>query len=207
VTRLSRIAKEENPNAPFILLAHSMGSFAAQLYIQDHSREIDALILSGSGALDGLALLANSAPPGANILNAAFEPARTPFDWLSRDCAVVDERPVLLCTTSACGVCAVFVGCASTIRSGKLRKIRPDLPMYLSSGSEDPVGQQLEGVRVLMARYHEAGIASIAHDFYPGGRHEMLNEINREEVRVRLLAWIAAVLEGGAGLSEANSAA
>jgi alpha-beta hydrolase superfamily lysophospholipase len=69
------------------------------------------------------------------------------------------------------------------------------------------VGQQLEGVRVLMARYHEAGIASIAHDFYPGGRHEMLNEINREEVRVRLLAWIAAVLEGGAGLSEANSAA
>jgi alpha-beta hydrolase superfamily lysophospholipase len=90
VTRLSRIAKEENPNAPFILLAHSMGSFAAQLYIQDHSREIDALILSGSGALDGLALLANSAPPGANILNAAFEPARTPFDWLSRDCAVVD---------------------------------------------------------------------------------------------------------------------
>jgi alpha-beta hydrolase superfamily lysophospholipase len=53
--RLSRIAKDEHPDEPFILLGHSMGSFAAQQYVLDHSREIDGLILSGSGALDGLA--------------------------------------------------------------------------------------------------------------------------------------------------------
>jgi alpha-beta hydrolase superfamily lysophospholipase len=90
MVRLSRIAKEENPDPPFILLGHSMGSFAAQQYVLDHSREIDGLVLSGSGALDGLARLANSAPSRKNILNAPFEPARTPFDWLSRDSAVVD---------------------------------------------------------------------------------------------------------------------
>jgi len=55
MVRLSRIAKEEHPEPPFILLGHSMSSFAAQQYVLDHSREIDGLILSGSGALDGLA--------------------------------------------------------------------------------------------------------------------------------------------------------
>jgi alpha-beta hydrolase superfamily lysophospholipase len=83
--RLSRIAREEHPESPFFILGHSMGSFAAQQYVLDHSREIDGLILSGSGALDGLARLASSAPVGMNILNAPFEPARTPLDWLSRD--------------------------------------------------------------------------------------------------------------------------
>src|SRR6185503_5626038 len=74
MVRLSRIAKDENPNLPFILFGHSMGSFAAQQYVLNHSREIDALILSGSGALDGLARLATSVPAGSDILNANFEP-------------------------------------------------------------------------------------------------------------------------------------
>jgi len=56
-------------------------------------------------------------------------------------------------------------------------------------------GQQLEGVRVLMERYRKAGLRKLSYDFYPGGRHEMLNETNRSEVRARLLGWISAVLE------------
>jgi alpha-beta hydrolase superfamily lysophospholipase len=76
-----------------------------------------------------------------------------------------------------------------------LCRIRGDLPIYLFSGSEDPVGQQLAGVKVLMERYRNAGIDDISHDFYPGGRHEMLNEINRDQVRARLLGWISAVIE------------
>ena len=70
MVQLSRIAKKESPQTPFILLGHSMGSFASQQYVLNQSREIDGLILSGSGALDGLAQLAASAPPGTNILNA-----------------------------------------------------------------------------------------------------------------------------------------
>src|SRR5262245_48958397 len=90
MVRLTHVAKNENQEVPFFLLGHSMGSFAAQQYVLDHSREIDGLILSGSGTLDGLAHLASSAPAGKNILNAPFEPARTPLDWLSRDSAIVD---------------------------------------------------------------------------------------------------------------------
>ena len=71
-------------------LGHSMGSFASQQYVLDHSREIDSLILSGSGALDGFTRVASEGPEGTNILNAAFEPMRTPVDWLSRNTAVVE---------------------------------------------------------------------------------------------------------------------
>src|SRR5262249_52624922 len=87
---LTRIARNENAGVPLILMGHSMGSFASQQYVLDHSRKIDGLILSGSGALDGLAKSASTASATKNILNAAFEPARTPFDWLTRDNAIVD---------------------------------------------------------------------------------------------------------------------
>jgi alpha-beta hydrolase superfamily lysophospholipase len=198
MVRLSRIAKEENPNPPFLLLGHSMGSFAAQQYVLDHSREIDGLMLSGSGALDGLARLASSAPAGANFLNAPFEPARTPFDWLSRDNAVVDafSNDPLCFPELQPAALASFLGAADRLSDPvSLRQIRGDLPIYLFSGSEDPVGQQLEGVRVLIERYHEAGIDDISHDFYPGGRHEMLNEVNRDEVRAHLLEWISGTVQ------------
>ena len=88
------IAKEEHPGKPYILLGHSMGSFAAQQFILEHSHSIDGLALSGSGTLDGLARLAQSLPKGTDpmaLLNAPFEPARTAFDWLSRDRAEVES--------------------------------------------------------------------------------------------------------------------
>lgn len=198
MVRLSAIAREENPHARFILLGHSMGSFAAQQYVLEHSRQIDGLVLSGSGALDGLAHLVSSAPPQKNILNAPFEPSRTPFDWLSRDKAVVDafiNDPLCFPQLQPASLNS-FLGAAPRLSdSMRLGKIRSDLPIYLFSGSADPVGQQLEGVETLMSRYHQAGLYDITHDFYTGGRHEMLNEINRDEVRANLLAWIFKVLD------------
>ena len=71
-----------------------------------------------------------------------------------------------------------------------LSKIRSGLPMYLSSGSEDPIGQQLQGIRRLIERYRQAGIRNISHDFYEGGRNEMLNELNRGQVRTNILVWL-----------------
>jgi len=161
MVRLSRIAKDENPNLPFILFGHSMGSFAAQQYVLDHSREIDALILSGSGALDGLARLATSAPAKSNVLNVNFEPGRTPFDWLTRDTAVVDafmNDPLCFAELQPKAF-ASFLGAASELSDPlRLRDIRDDLPIYLFSGSEDPVGQQLEGLALLIHRYEKAGL-------------------------------------------------
>ena len=133
MARLSEIAREENPDLPLLLLGHNMGSFAAQRYVIDHSHEIDGLILSGSGALDGLARTTLLAPVGSNLLNAAFEPARTPFDWLCRDRAIVDA----FMTDPLCfadlrpGSLASFLGAAPRLCDPlALRKIRersPDL--------------------------------------------------------------------------------
>ena len=76
----------------------------------------------------------------------------------------------------------------------RLRRIRRDLPVYLFSGTDDPVGEELAGVQILIGRYRSAGLHDIRKDFYTGGRHEVLNEINRDEVRARLLDWIVAHL-------------
>ena len=208
--RLSRIATDENPGKPFILFGHSMGSFAAQQYVLTRSGKIDGLILSGSGALDGLARLASSVSASENFLNAAFEPARTPFDWLSRDTAVVDafiNDPLCFAQLTPESQESFLAAAFRLANPNNIRRIREDLPVYLFSGTEDPVGQQTEGVEVQMQRYRKAGLYDVSHDFYHGGRHEMLNEINRDEVRKHLLAWIFAALERRKGWPKARSIA
>jgi alpha-beta hydrolase superfamily lysophospholipase len=198
MVRLSEIAREENPDLPLLLLGHDMGSFAAQRYVIDHSHEIDGLILSGSGALEGLALAALPESAGSNLLNAAFEPSRTPFDWLCCDHTIVDAFMAdPLCFEDLLPDSLVsFLGTAPRLSDPfAIRKIRDDLPIYLFSGSEDPVGQQLRGLHILIGRYRDAGLRDIAFDFYPGGRHEMLNEINRRQVHTRLVGWISQTLE------------
>jgi alpha-beta hydrolase superfamily lysophospholipase len=196
--QLSLKAKQENPNQPLILFGHSMGSFAAQKYVLDRSDLIEGLDLSGSGALDGLARLAESAPPEKDFLNASFKPARTPFDWLSRDPAVADSvmlDPLCFGTLQPASMRSFLAAAPELANPRRLRGIRRALPIYLFSGGEDPVGQRLEGLRILMDRYRRAGLSNLAHHFYAGGRHEMLNEINAKEVRTNLLLWISSVLQ------------
>ena len=195
------IAKNEHPDKPYILLGHSLGSFAAQQFVLDHSHSIDGLALSGSGALDGLARLAQSLAPGEDLMklmNAGFEPARTSSDWLSRDNAEVDafiNDPLCFPSLKPESMQSFLDAFPRLADPREIRKIRDDLPVYILSGGDDPVGQRLEGVRVLIDRYRSAGLASIAHDFYSGGRHEVLHEINRRDVITNLLVWLSGILE------------
>lgn len=75
-----------------------------------------------------------------------------------------------------------------------LSKIRSGLPMYLFSGSEDPIGRRLQGIPTLIDRYRQSGIRNISLDFYEGGQHEMLNELNRGQVRTNILVSLLSVL-------------
>jgi len=198
MVRLSLKAKDENPNQPLILLGHGMGSFAAQQYVLKHSDLIDGLVLSGSGILDGLAQLGRSPQPGENFLNASFMPLRTPFDWLSREPDVADvfmRDPLCFGTLQPASMKSFLSAAPRLANPCRLREIRRALPIYIFSGSEDPVGQQLEGLRILIGRYRSAGLSNISHHFYPRGRHEMLNEVNSNEVRTDLLLWISSVLQ------------
>jgi alpha-beta hydrolase superfamily lysophospholipase len=195
------IAKKDHPGKPYILLGHSMGSFAAQQFVLDHSHSIDGLALSGSGALDGLARVAQSVAAGEDLMklmNAGFEPARTAFDWLSRDAAEVDafiNDPLCFPSLKPESMQSFLDAFLRLADPREIRKIRDDLPVYIFSGSDDPVGQRLEGVRVLIDRYRSAGFTSVAQDFYSGGRHEMLHEINRRDVITNLLVWMSSIVE------------
>jgi len=193
------IAKNEHRGRPYILLGHGMGSFAAQQFVLDHSHSIDGLALSGSGVLDGLARVVQSVAAGEDLMklmNAAFEPARTRMDWLSRDNADVDafiNDPLCFPSLNPESMESFLDAFPRLADPREIRNVRDDLPIYIFSGSDDPVGQRLEGVRVLIDRYRSAGLTSIAHDFYTDGRHEMLHETNRRDVITNLLVWISGV--------------
>jgi hypothetical protein len=132
---------------------------------------IYGLALPGSGALNGLVRLAQSGKRApAEIVNAAFQPARTPCDWFNLrpgDSGGVLERPMCFGWLQPAAN-ELFVDAASQLADpAHLRQIGHDLPIYKFSGSDGPVGQQLAGVLVLIQRNRYAGIKDISHDFYP----------------------------------------
>jgi alpha-beta hydrolase superfamily lysophospholipase len=201
MVRLIAIARETYPGLGLTLFGHSMGSFASQQLVLDHSALIDALVLSGSAAVDKLfeanaEAIENLQEEGKSAFspyNALFEPARTDFDWLSRDAAEVDKYiadPLCgfdLLPESGMGM---VVEAARLSNPSALDQIRSDLPVLLLAGDMDPVTGQLAFLDVLRERYATAGIARIETLYYEGGRHEMLNEINREEVMGDVTTWL-----------------
>lgn len=197
---LSAIAREETPSVPFALFGHSMGSFASQLYLLEHHRDLDALILSGTAALDALLphLLASGGPVTLKTLNASFEPARTSFDWLSRDEAEVDAYiadPQCGFEVGEASMASMF-GLAAQARSDpRLRHVRPDLPILIISGEVDPVvGPDQMFAGALIEGWEAAGLTKIDHRVFAGGRHEMLNETVRETVMSETIAWLDVAL-------------
>ena len=193
---LTKVAKREIPGKPLIVLGHSMGSFAAQLYLLDHHDELAALVLSGTAALDKLleTLLASGGPVTLELLNASFEPARTSFDWLSRDEAQVDAYiadPLCGFTLADAAMGSVFQTGAGARHDPRLAQIRKDLPLYIISGQFDPVtGPDQAFARALIDSYRAAGLTRIDHRVYAGGRHEMFNETCRDQVEGDLIAWL-----------------
>jgi len=201
---LSRVAQAETPNAPLTLLGHSMGSFAAQLYLLEHHARLAALALSGTAAVDALveAMAAAGAAAGPGSMNAAFAPARTDFDWLSRDEAEVDAYVAdPLCGFELAGeaMTSVLQTAATARHDPRLAAVREDLPVYVISGEHDPVtGPSQAFVGALLGSWRTAGLRRIDHKVYPGGRHEMFNETSRDEVTADLIAWLDETVAGSA---------
>ncbi len=188
----------QHSDVPVMLFGHSMGSFAAQEFLLDHSAKIDGCVLSGSTDVVVVAeLVAGSdEPPSLKAYNAPFEPARTEFDWLSRDEAEVDKYV----NDPLCGFdappefMASMMGAAGPLGNPeKIGGIRSDLPLLVLAGDADPLNGELALLHSLVDRYQKAGLANIATQYYAGGRHEMLNETNRDEVMADILQWMKGV--------------
>jgi alpha-beta hydrolase superfamily lysophospholipase len=194
IGQLLGLATERNAGLPIALFGHSMGSFAAQQYCLEHEHSLDALVLSGSTAWEARQ---PGTPPPRWVPNAAFEPARTPYDWLSRDEAEVDKYiadPLCGFETQR-GRRGPLFDPTPLADPAALRRLRPELPVLLVAGDEDPLNRKLEGLELLEQRWQQAGVRRIDTRYYAGGRHEMLNEVNRDEVTRDIVTWLRDVLQ------------
>jgi alpha-beta hydrolase superfamily lysophospholipase len=127
--------------------------------------------------------------------NAAFQPQRTDFDWLSRDEAQVDAYitdPLCGFGLDTAGTRAMFVAARQLADPERVAAMRPDLPLYVVVGAMDPVGGGMVLVDELVRRYRAAGLQDITLVAYPEARHEVFNETNRAEVFAGLGAWLRA---------------
>ncbi|WP_300007538.1 alpha/beta hydrolase [Pseudonocardia sp.] len=191
-------AREEFPGLSLALLGHSMGSFATQQFLLDHSDRIDAVALSGTAAIDLLEpALDLDAGLDLSSFNAPYEPGRTGYEWLSRDEAQVDRYvadPLCGFGYDVEGLKAVFAGARDAADPARVAGIRSDLPILVTVGDADPVNGQLALVHALVDRYRSAGITDVELRAYPEARHEVFNETNRDEVEADLLTWLDRVL-------------
>ncbi len=212
VLALSRRALIENPGVPLVILGHSLGSLIAQRILLHHSDVYAAAVLSGSPDILNVAAAAElvhaevdrvGRDQVSEVLESgivegfavAFPETTNPHAWLSRD----DEEIRRYAQDPWCGfaLCAgawqdlissmVVTAEVSAVAAG----VRKALPIYLLSGSDDPVHNAWQAIERITGNYRQCGVEDITVRQYPGGRHEMFNEINREEVTTDLLEWMA----------------
>ncbi len=210
--KLHDLASEEFPGLPYFLFGHSMGSFLARTYIIYFRSGLDGVILSGTGhqakalVLGGkmmgkMEMKKKGAKYKSEMLNNlafgkyndGFDTPRTISDWLSRDEAEVDkyiEDPLCGYIPTASLFYDMMCGIDFITKARNLQRMNKSLPVYFMSGDADPVGENGKGVLRAYKSFLSAGMKDVAVKLYHEGRHEMLNELNREEVYKDILNWI-----------------
>ncbi len=209
---MNQLIRKEYPGLPVVLLGHSMGSFAARIYAERYSRELDALILSGTGGRNpavpiGIQMAkAVAAAKGGHYrskllnkmafgtFNNKYDSVHTQFDWISRDERMVEKYyadPYCNFIFTASGMKDLFTLHELANRKEWFQKFPKQLPVLLFSGDMDPVGDYGKGVRQVYRDLVGAGVQDVSLQLYPGGRHEMINELNRDEVYEDVAKWMS----------------
>ncbi len=195
---LSALVRAAHPGLPLILLGHSMGSFAVQQYLLDHSADVDAVVLTGTAVIDLLEpALDLDQPLDLTMFNAPFQPARTDYDWLSRDEAAVDAYvadPLCGFGIDTPSAKTMFIGARRLADPDQVAALRDELPVYIAVGESDPVNGGLTLLHPLAERLKAAGLIDVTVVIYPGARHEILNETNSAEVIGSLVEWVNRVV-------------
>lgn len=199
LVQYSRSIRAAHPELPLFLVGHSMGSFAAQYALLDSSGLYDGVALSGTTAID-LAAQAMPAPEDAeadaslSAFNEGFE-GDTGYEWLSRDADEVRkyvEDPLCGFEVDADFMGQIFGGGARTGDPEVLSGIAAGLPILVMSGEDDPLAGKGFMPTTVAERYRGAGVRDVELEVYPGARHEIFNETNRDEVTRRLIGWLDA---------------
>lgn len=191
IWQLTGMIRAEHPDLPLVLLGHSWGSFLAQMLVNDHPDAWDAVILSGTALRMPGSL--NAAP-----LNARWAgPEASGYEWLSRDVAVgqqfgddplTTDEP-LLKLFGAVEAAKLYGRPRKNLRA---RRQDADLPLLLMVGRDDSVGGPRSVHRLAEEYRTRSGLEDITTLVYPDARHEIFNELQQDEVRADVLAWLDA---------------
>ncbi len=210
---VSEHVRRRHPEAPYVLMGHSMGSMLTRAFLQERRAELSGAIISGTAGDPGLlgragVLLASiesrlRGPRHRSRImdklsfgayNAAFKPNRTAFDWLSRDEAEVDAYvadPWCGNLHSSRFWVDMLTGLAAINDPAQVAGVPDEVPLLVFSGSKDPVGgSEAADVKKVVRMLREAGVRDLTERYYPEARHETLNETNRDEVTADVIAWL-----------------
>ena len=195
---LTTIVRAEHPDIPLTILGHSWGSFMVQKILNKHAADYDAAVLTGTAYS-----LPGSVKSGQ--LNAKHQHlGSTGYEWLSRDPLVAQaflEDPL----TFYADALKLF-GLRDGVRLYGVpsRKLGRDLPLLIMIGSEDPIGGE-RSVRDLANAYiRRSHLSDVKVTIFAGGRHEVFNETNRDEVFAELIEWLDTRLGGSGSGSESE---
>lgn len=217
IHQLLSIIKLNHKDIPIILFGHSMGSILARTCISEYGSEFDAVILSGTtngksgffrkvslGLANIIAFITDGKEKSSFMDKVVFRNYNKKFlkdtsvEWLTRDGEkkqeyIDDELCGFICTASF--FVDMLDGINRNVKKSNLERVPTSLSMYIFSGTMDPVGNYGKDVVNTYELYKDlAGLENVKLKLYENGRHEMLNEVNSDEVYKDLLEWVEAII-------------
>lgn len=211
--QLRETIRTAHPDTPHFLLGHSMGSFLARTYLIKYPDDHDGCIICGTGhparavtmgarALAAVEIKRHGPGYYSELLdgvmnkqyNGGYENPRTAFDWISSDPNRVDEYisdPKCGFVPTAGLLSEILKGISYITAPRNIEKMAKDVPIYFISGAEDPVGELSQGVIRCYKAFLKAGMKDVSLKLYPKLRHEIMLEVDRDEVMTDVLNWVS----------------
>lgn len=212
VHRLKKMMQEQYPGVLYLIMGHSMGSFILRNYLFRYGSGINGAVIVGTGMQSKATLfLARTVTALQKVFlgskhvgkfidkasfghfNEKFEPARTDFDWLSRETANVDRYLAdTMCgfTFTLNGFLALFKLIHNCYDQKKIDSMPKELPVLLIAGADDPVGNYGKSIEKVYRSYLASGMQNVQMKLYENDRHELLNETDRSAVYEDVYRWI-----------------
>ena len=214
---LRKIMRKRYRSLPFILMGHSMGSFISRDYMARYGNNVDGVILSGTAgkhkqiglaiALSGMIRFFRGKRYRSSLIeklasgkyNVRFAEEKDKYSWLTKDQAIrdiyrKDERCTFTFTVEAYHDMFELLKDINT--DAWAQSVPKGLPVFLIAGEEDPVGAYGEGVKEVYSLLETIELNELKMKLYPGCRHELVNETERETVYQDIVEWIDGICEG-----------